>query len=148
MFQNKINFSLPVFIGFLGLVPIILPASLIIFNFTDNNDLIKKILLCYGSVILSFLGGVHWGYALKKNVSNETYNFLWLWSVMPSLVGWASLVFILFDKIFLSLNLIIVGFIISFFVDYKVFSKYEWYRSLRIFLTTFVILSILIIGYF
>lgn len=45
-------------------------------------------LLTYGAVILSFLGGVHWGLAM----SGERASFGPLGaSVVPSLVGWAAL---------------------------------------------------------
>jgi hypothetical protein len=50
-------------------------------------------LIAYGSVILSFIGGAHWGFAgphLNGPLAKPARTILAL-SVVPSLVGWAAL---------------------------------------------------------
>lgn len=44
----------------------------------------------YGAVILSFLGGIRWGMALRNATSDDTHMRL-IVSVVPSLAGWFSL---------------------------------------------------------
>ena len=48
------------------------------------------ILLAYGSTILSFLGAIHWGLALRDPTGPPVA--MLVWGVMPSLVAWAALV--------------------------------------------------------
>jgi ABC-type proline/glycine betaine transport system permease subunit len=43
--------------------------------------------LVYGALILSFLGGVHWGVALKTGDRGWSR---FVWSVLPSLIGWLA----------------------------------------------------------
>jgi hypothetical protein len=45
-------------------------------------------LLAYGAVSLSFLGGIHWGLALARDVSGMRELGI---GVLPSLAGWAGL---------------------------------------------------------
>jgi Protein of unknown function (DUF3429) len=45
-------------------------------------------LLAYGAVILSFLGGIHWGLAIGQH--DPSYRRLGV-GVVPSLVGWVAL---------------------------------------------------------
>lgn len=40
----------------------------------------------YGSTIVSFLGGIHWGAALSAGVPGPASRFLW--GVTPSLLAW------------------------------------------------------------
>jgi hypothetical protein len=49
-------------------------------------------LLAYGAIILSFLGGIHWGLAIGAVPQSD--NMLWpriALSILPSLVAWAAL---------------------------------------------------------
>ena len=43
--------------------------------------------LVYGALILSFLGGVHWGIALAGDDHRWPR---YVWSVLPALIGWTS----------------------------------------------------------
>jgi len=48
--------------------------------------------MAYGAVILSFLGGIHWGLAI--GAVSQTDNTIWrriAVSIVPSLVAWAAL---------------------------------------------------------
>jgi hypothetical protein len=47
-----------------------------------------KALIAYGAVILSFLGGIHWGLAIDR--ADPSYGHLGI-GVVPSLLGWAAL---------------------------------------------------------
>ncbi|MEP1206510.1 MAG: DUF3429 domain-containing protein [Rhizobiaceae bacterium] len=57
---------------------------------SQNYVLTGTALTTYGAVILSFLGGVRWGLALRS--ANEAASrYILIVSVMPSLAGWFSL---------------------------------------------------------
>lgn len=45
-------------------------------------------LLTYGAVIATFLGGLHWGLAMR---GPEPVNTRLVWGVVPSLVAWVAL---------------------------------------------------------
>lgn len=47
-------------------------------------------LLAYGALIASFLGGIHWGLAMRGTESVTTHL---VWGVVPSLVAWAAILF-------------------------------------------------------
>jgi Protein of unknown function (DUF3429) len=59
----------------------------------DANDMaeaiewIADVLLVYAAVILGFLGGIHWGMAMRGGVA-ATGRLLW--GVLPSLLGWGA----------------------------------------------------------
>ena len=46
-------------------------------------------LATYASVILSFLGGIHWGVAFRQERPDAR---LFAWGVVPSLVAWVAVV--------------------------------------------------------
>ena len=52
-------------------------------------------ILTYGAVILSFIGGAHWGFASVRVEDDRVPKARWLLlaSVLPSLVGWGALLF-------------------------------------------------------
>ena len=45
----------------------------------------------YGAVILSFVGALHWAYAVGERASGRRAWARSGWSVVPALVGWSSL---------------------------------------------------------
>ena len=57
---------------------------------TELHGFVVDALKTYGAVILSFLGGVRWGLALKV-ASEEPARKELIFAVIPSLVGWFSL---------------------------------------------------------
>ena len=48
-------------------------------------------LALYGAVILSFVGALHWGYAVRRDARGASGWMQVGWSVLPALVAWASL---------------------------------------------------------
>ena len=47
----------------------------------------------YGAVILTFVGALHWGYALKRNARGRDAWLQYAFSVSPALIAWLSLLF-------------------------------------------------------
>ena len=137
--------TFPIFLGFLGTIPLIF-SSFLTFLLISDNIIIIKIALSYSAVILSFLGAVHWGYLIKIDLSPRIHSYQWLWSVSGSLLGWISLVFLIFDKIIFCSLVLVFGFTISLVIDLKIFSQIIWYRKLRIYLSFIAILNIIFLG--
>lgn len=55
-----------------------------------SQALALKVMLAYGAVILSFLGGIRWGLALRlENADRRDARFAL--SILPSLLGWVAL---------------------------------------------------------
>lgn len=87
--------SVPLAAAWLGGFGII-PFVVLSFAETLAGDALKPrlsfALLAYGAIILSFLGGVHWGLAIAVP---QDANALWrriTLSVLPSLAAWSALV--------------------------------------------------------
>jgi hypothetical protein len=74
-------------LGLAGLLPFI-ACGLVALQPQGNNAALA--LVAYGAVILAFLGGVHWGFALEEPTGRGERERLAL-GVVPSLVGWVAL---------------------------------------------------------
>ena len=101
-------------------------------------------LAAYGAVILSFLGGVHWGGACRASGG-----FTWstgVFSVLPSLVGWSAIIL----PTDFGLLVLSFAFALMLIVDHRAISHGmlpQWYWRLRWPLTLIVVLS-LVVGFF
>lgn len=75
-------------LGSAGLLPFVLGAAGVWFFPLEWADLAATALLTYAAVIVSFLGGIHWGLAMPQARAPRG----WLiWGVLPSLLAWAGL---------------------------------------------------------
>lgn len=72
--------------GGLGAMPFVLGAGAMVSE-QDASGLAAVVLVTCGAVILSFLGGIHWGLAMAAGQTNPIRLGL---SVVPSLVGWSG----------------------------------------------------------
>jgi hypothetical protein len=75
-------------LGLGGVLPFA-AAALLSLQPGPAGDWASFALLGYGAVILSFLGGIHWGLALARDATPD-FRELGV-GVLPSLVGWAGL---------------------------------------------------------
>lgn len=73
-------------LGLAGLIPFLATTLGL---WLQNDDSFLRIGLLYGAVILSFLGGVQWGFALHAKEGEGGPGRL-LWSVLPSLAAWGA----------------------------------------------------------
>jgi len=78
-------------LGYGGLIPFA-ACALVILAVPDagTRHVAGRALLGYGAVILSFLGGVHWGLVLRGAAPQRAGGILAA-GVVPSLVGWVAL---------------------------------------------------------
>ena len=96
--------------------------------------------LTYGTVILSFMSGVLWGFATRTDGRQATIGYSL--SVLPAL--WAF--FMTGDSMFSAVIYKVTGFIGLLMLDYQ-FSVWgltpRWWMKLRVLLTTVVVLCLL-----
>jgi hypothetical protein len=77
-------------LGYFGLVPFVAGALLVwaLQEPAQAQALSARALAAYAALIASFLGGVHWGAAMRLGAPPPA----WLaWGVTPSLLGWGAL---------------------------------------------------------
>ena len=75
------------FLGAAGVLPFVAATAVAIWG-GSWAGFAHLALLAYGAVILSFLGGIHWGLALRQLEPDPR---LLVQGVLPSLVGWAAI---------------------------------------------------------
>ena len=75
-------------LGYLGLIPFVVGGALALTGEPATRDVALRAVIAYGAVIVSFLGGIHWGLALRAGADRATR--LLLVSVIPSLTGWLA----------------------------------------------------------
>ncbi len=81
-----------------------------------NNPLWYKILIDYTAVILSFLGGIHWGLAISiKTKFSSLFRYLIVLSIIPVLIGW---ILLLIPIRSLQLDIFILAYIWVLIVDF------------------------------
>jgi len=88
-------------LAYAGLIPFIAGALLLWAVRDEVQAYVALALSAYGAVVLSFLGGIHWGFAMRQpqvqtEVQTQTQprpgTAALLWGVVPSLVAWPAAV--------------------------------------------------------
>ncbi|MFC3230591.1 DUF3429 domain-containing protein [Marinibaculum pumilum] len=114
-------------LGLAGALPFLALAAALFLAPPDLRPVAQQAIAGYGAVILSFLGGIHWGLALQAGRP--------LWSrlgpaVLPSLLGWAALLLAPVP----GLLLLAAGFIAMALADHRAAragAAPDWYPRLR-----------------
>lgn len=118
-------------LGALGVIPFLgLAIAAVLGSGAWVNDALVA-LLAYGAVILSFLGGIQWGFAVSSPdiTPRQMFNRLSL-SVAPSLIAWGALLLPLGP----GLVVLSVSFILVLIVDLRTVNRSgapSWYPELR-----------------
>jgi Protein of unknown function (DUF3429) len=73
-------------LGWSGLLPFVGGAIAAIVAPPAWHDIALRALVAYGAVIVSFLGGIHWGSSTRA-----AHDGARLWGVVPSLLAWPLL---------------------------------------------------------
>ena len=74
-------------LGYAGLLPFVLGALLVWAVRDDAHPYTTLALSSYAAVIVSFLGGIHWGIAFREA---QPPTLLFIWGIVPSLVAWVA----------------------------------------------------------
>lgn len=74
-------------LAYAGLLPFVIGAALIWIVRADAQRHAGAALSAYAALILSFLGGIHWGFGMLSG-NRDPARFRW--AVVPSLVAWIA----------------------------------------------------------
>jgi Protein of unknown function (DUF3429) len=129
-------------LGYGGLLPFLVLAGVVWVD-KSYNSLWREALFSYGAVILSFVGALHWGFAMSlpgMTAQQRTGSFVW--SVVPALMGWVAL--LLTPKY--AGALLVIGFLIHFWQDWRLVTTVNlpaWYLPMRLRLTLIACFSLI-----
>ena len=130
----------PRLLGYLGLIPFIALAGISAFGPAGWHSQALTALVAYGALILSFLGGITWGIAVRENHSDQR---LYLISMVPFFMAWAALLLPGWAGIWL----LVLAFIVALVNDYTV-SRMSmtpaWFRTMRTILTVVVVVCLVV----
>ncbi|PXX36849.1 DUF3429 domain-containing protein [Undibacterium pigrum] len=136
--MNNLNQKLAVRIGFAGLAPFVFLTLACWIVHPEWLGALIKAQLHYGIVILSFLGGLHWGVVLMAGGANEkeTKKAL-IWGVVPIIIAWLFM-----SQMLIGFVVQVAGFIMTYKIDKRLYQSYgvpEWFINLRLQLTRVVV---------
>lgn len=159
-------FTVAVLLSLAGLIPFLLIALVILFDPLASRVAIE-VLVSYGAVVLSFIGAVHWGFALR-DVAHPVAGVplspavlgaerqLLTFGVVPALIGWVALLAMIhFNAPGLSMFLLLAGFFVAIVVETigkgrgVVASNYlamRWAVSIVVLITLLVVLFAVLSG--
>lgn len=129
----------PLWLGLAGLLPFAAAAAGAHLLPPDQQGVALRALLGYGAVILSFLGGVRWGLAIR-DADTDTLLPRLAWSVTPSLLGWVALLLPAGP----GLGLLAAGFGAALLADWRAPDTPAWYRRQRLPLSLGAILATIV----
>lgn len=144
---NQMKDRLPRLLGYLGLLPILFSTALIFFD-SHYLEFWIKILLTYAVVILSFLGALHWAFAMSiENLAIKKRQAMFIWSVISSLIAWVAL----FMPPTFGFLLLSCFFVFALWMDIKLAQLTNlpaWYLPLRFRLTIVMTFCLMAVAYF
>lgn len=76
-------------LAYAGLLPFVVGALLLWIVRPDAHPYVAAALSAYAGVIVSFLGGIHWGLGFRAQPADRSR---FTWGVVPSLVAWVAVV--------------------------------------------------------
>jgi hypothetical protein len=134
----------PKLLGYLGLLPFLALILLLLLE-PHHQAFYRGALISYSAVILTFVGALFWSFAMQMHSLNQqTRRSLYIWSVLPSLVGWLALLLQGLSNNLEPFIMIVLAFffILALWRDVllvKVAALPEWYLPLRKTLTCVVV---------
>jgi len=127
-------------LGYLGLLPFVIPAIAIWFLSEEIAIAMQISQMVYAALIVSFLGGVQWGYAVRRGDDAKSWQYII--SVCPTLLMSLLQMFVGVIQPF-QLFLVFIGLlIVQAIIDHKVITE-KWFVKLRWILVVFAGLSLL-----
>lgn len=105
--------KLPIYFGYAGILPFAFFTVIIVFG-GDKAHTIGLLQIAYAAMILSFLGGVHWGQAIPSN-NRKQISF----AMLPTIISLALFVLYAMQFYFIAL----IGTAIMFWVTFEADKK-------------------------
>ncbi len=102
-------------LGVAGLIPFAVCSLGALTNMPPNGERALFALIAYGAVILSFLGGVHWGFGLDAagSAPSDVQRVRFGLGVLPALIGWVALLVAYLDFSRFALGILVVGYFVT-----------------------------------
>ncbi|MDX1705815.1 DUF3429 domain-containing protein [Pseudidiomarina sp.] len=128
-------------LGYLGLLPFLILAVAGLLDIYGARA--TELFIQYSAVILGFLGGVHWGMAMR---TGEAESRRLGWGVVPALVGFIALLLSYWLSVLAVLTILTLMHLFWLNYEKRHLSQLIWYLELRSRLTfTVVALHIILI---
>ncbi|XP_034979829.1 transmembrane protein 69 [Zootoca vivipara] len=130
------------YLGIAGLIPFVSVPLLMAIQEVSYPELVFA-QIAYGASILSFLGGIRWGFALPEGspASPDWINLAS--SVVPSVLAWFTLLFK--DDLTQAGVMLIIGLGIALHYDLSLLPTYpKWFKAMRAVLTIVATVSLII----
>jgi len=146
-------------LGYGGLLPFVALAAGS-FTAAENAALCRVALVLYGALILSFVGALHWAFAMTlPNLSPAKRTECFFWSVAPALLAWPPAILIAvsakisYASVFFGYKVaaapLIIGFVANYIQDVRlarVAKLLAWYLPLRLRLTVVACICLAVAG--
>ena len=128
-------------LGYGGLLPFIGLTLLILF-WAEYRAFFSMMLVGYGAVILSFVGALHWGFAMTlQDLPAKQRQERLVWSVIPALIGWVDTLL----PVPVGCLVLTSGFVGHLWQDRKLAQAVPgWYLPMRVHLTAVASLCLLV----
>ncbi len=122
-------------LGYGGLIPFLFLTPLSLID-QQHGMVWSDALYRYGAIIVSFIGALHWGFAIAMpQLSDKQRSALYIWSVIPALMAWPALMV----SPILAGPLLVIAFIAHYVQDHRLSGLVAlpgWYLPLRFRLTS------------
>lgn len=142
------QYTLTRILTYSGALPII---YFVLVKFFGRSDILfinpEQGLVLYSAVILSFLGGINFGFAISEDLSKKLTAYLLISSIITAIFAFVILLVPEFGN---ALLLLIFGFAIQFVNDYFIKQDEiieDWFMRLRFWATLVVIAFLLLAAY-
>jgi len=130
-------------LGYGGLLPFLAAAGALLAGV--QSELARQALLAYGAAILSFVGALHWGFAMMwPQLPAQEGARLFAWSTVPALAAWVALMLPPAG----AATLLMAGFVAHYVQDRRLAARHPlpaWYLPLRLRLSAVACLCLLTI---
>jgi hypothetical protein len=132
----------PLWLGAGGLIPFVILTVAVWISAEAYRIMAYEWLRTYAAVVLSFVGALHWGFAmLHPKMTAHERNTVMAWSVVPALVAWLALLAPLRHGLAVTAAM----FALHYAMDRAFIHRFElpdWYLPLRGGLTVVVIVCL------
>lgn len=104
-------------IFYLGMAPMVLMALLMWLVYDELHGFVAVAMTSYCGIVLSFLGGIHWGIGLRTGLDAPKFHFIW--GAVVAFLGWFSVLM----HPAAGLPFLALLFVICYFVDERTWER-------------------------
>jgi uncharacterized membrane protein YhdT len=141
---------LPLILTVASIVPFVVLSVMVSMRLFPDYRTVTEVLLTYAAVIISFLGGIHWGLGVAQSTRNRRIaNLLIAESVLPALIAWGVLLSF-HQQIHIKLLVMTLLYVFVWAIDSLLYNNDmvpQWFFTLRCIVTPIVVVS-LYVAYF